>query len=58
METSSHDPAPPRPRLYADRWWHFLGVLACGAVITVVAAVGCRALAAHLTINVTRPLVC
>ena len=53
METSPSDPAPHRPRPHANRWWRFLRVLAYGAVITIVAAVGCRAIAAHLTFNLT-----
>jgi conjugative transfer signal peptidase TraF len=53
MEAPPHDPAPRRPQPHANRWWRFLRFAACGAFITVVAAVGCRAIEAHLTINLT-----
>ena len=53
METSSPDPAPPRPHPHVDRWWRVLRVLACAGLVTIVAGVGCRAITARLTINLT-----
>ena len=53
METSPRTLAPPRPRPLADRWRRFAGILVLGVVITAVAGVGCGAIAAHLTINLT-----
>jgi conjugative transfer signal peptidase TraF len=53
METSPHNQAPPRPRPLADRWRRFVRILVYGALTSAVAGGGCRAIAAHLTINLT-----
>jgi conjugative transfer signal peptidase TraF len=53
METAPHNPAPPRRHPVADRWRHFLHTVVVVTIITAVAGVGCRAITAHLTINLT-----